>query len=315
MNKCYYSDESKTEDMTVKFVSPQEQLKKGIIKRVPSPKEWATMKQVTKLKFKISGMGLNKIAAIFGLDGNPVCSHSMHLQLGQLIYGNKSEYLYPREELSPDELRQEILKKIPTPEAWVEKTITERINLRINSYSLYRIGKVFGIKGDARCKNEDYLKLGQIIYGYEYKCLNYHTPKELKEIIIKRIPNCETWKKMTSNARTKFKIGQLGIRSIASKFGVEYKPKFDFEHHLELGRKIYGNRHSCLYAFSKKNLKIVIKKLIPKHKKWQEMTQVEKRKFKTLDLGLVAIASKFDVRGDPIRNHKFHLELGKKIYT
>ena len=38
------------------------------------------------------------------------------------------------------------------------------------------------------------------------------------------------------------------------------------------------------------------------------------RKFKVIGLGLVAIASKFNVTGDPIRNNKFHLELGNKVY-
>ena len=72
--------------------SPEE-LRTEILRLAPTPKKWAGMKQKEKLAFRALGVGLSAIATKFGVEGDPVGRHSIHLDLGRRIYGEGHEYL------------------------------------------------------------------------------------------------------------------------------------------------------------------------------------------------------------------------------
>ncbi len=139
-----------------------------------------------------------------------------------------------------------------------------------------------------------------------------------KEILIK-ILTPEEWAGIKTKEKRAFKVAEMKLNAIARKFGVKGSPIDYHSIHLELGRKIYGEEHECLQYeektdLDKEELAQRIREEIPEPEVWAEMKARKKREFKVAGMGLVAIATKFDIKGNPIDNHNIHLELGRKIY-
>jgi len=303
-------------------VKTQEGLRAEILKKVPTPEMWAGMKVKEKQEFKIAGVGPEAIARKFGVMGNPVNYKLVYLELGRKIYGEEHECLQYNEkpELTEEELHNEILKKVPTPEMWAGMEPKDKQAFKIGGMGLFAIAHKLGVKGHPIANLSVYLEVGRKIYGEEHECLQYNekpelTEEELHDEILKKVPTPEMWAGMTQKDKRKFEIGDFKFTAIATQFGIQGNP-FKNSAHLELGRKIYGEEHECLQEkeITVDELRNRILEKIPTPEMWAGMDKNDKIEFKINDLGFVAIATKFGVKGNPVANHSIHLELGRKIY-
>ena len=302
-------------------VKTQEGLRSEILKLKPTPQDWAEMTQKEKQSFKVHDKGLNAIARKFGVEGNPAGYHSIHLELGRKIYGEDHECLKYEEkpDLTPEQIKAEILKLKPTPESWAEMATKEKKSFKIQGKGLIAIARKFGVEGDPISNHLIRLELGRKIYGEEHECLKEFADDEIQAGILKLKPTPESWAEMTQKEKQSFKTQGKGLITIARKFGVEGNPADYHYIHLGLGRKIYGEEHECLQYEEKPDLtseqiKAEILKLKPTPESWADMTAKEKQSFKVYGKGLAAIARKFGVEGNPAGYHSIHLELGRKIY-
>jgi hypothetical protein len=110
----------------------------------------------------------------------------------------------------------------------------------------------------------------------------------------------------------------MGLGALATKFGVKGNPANKYSYHLDLGKKMFGENPVFDYKenpeLSDAELREAARNEIKTPIEWAGMNVKVKRKFKVAGLGLVAMAGRFGIKGNPVNNHKYHLELGKKIY-
>jgi hypothetical protein len=302
-------------------IKTQEGLRSEILKLKPTPQSWADMNKEDKKQFKIFRMGLNAIARKIGVEGNPANNHSVHLEIGRKIYGEEHKCLQYEEkpDLTPEKLKQEILKLKPTPKSWVAMEVKERKRFKISGIGLFAIARKFDVEGNPVSNLLPFLELGRKIYGKEHKCLKEITPDKLIKEILKLKPTPQSWVDMVHKEKKQFKIFSIGLVAIARKLGVQGSPVEKQSVFLELGRKIYGEEHKCLKCEEKPDLTVEqltqeILKLKSTPESWANMSQKEKYQFKTSGMGLYAIATKFGVKENPTINKSNHLALGRKIY-
>ncbi|MBU1683175.1 hypothetical protein KJ742_04480 [Patescibacteria group bacterium] len=271
------------------------------------------MKQAEKKEFKINNMGLYKISTIFGIKGNPVGNHKVHLELGRKIYGDRHDSL---QVFILNKLKQKIIQKIPTPEEWAKMTAIEKSKFKITNIGLYKISTIFNTKGDPVHSHKIHLKLGRKIYGNRYKCLQQTelTLEKLKQKILEKIPTPEDWVLMKWRKKQKIRIADMSLRKIATSFNVKGHPRDNYSAYMELGRKIYGSKHECLQERTPENIRKQILKEVPTLEEWSKMKQMERKIFKVARMGLVGISTIFGVSRNPKDSHAAHMELGKRIY-
>jgi hypothetical protein len=108
------------------------------------------MKQKEKNTSKIGPqqLGLVAIARLFGINGNPVNNHAIHLALGQAIWGETwGESVASRQV----ELRTLIVSQY-TPQTWraIRTRQKEAIEFGSQQLGLVAIARLFGIDGNPR---------------------------------------------------------------------------------------------------------------------------------------------------------------------
>lgn len=131
-----------------------------------TPEIWTSMSAKEKQKIAIHNRKLNAIARIFGLDGDPVGKHTIHIQLGKAIWGDLNCF---REMLiGAQEIRTEIKKRF-VPEVWAQMSQKEKGQINVCSKKLIAIARLFEIKDNPIRTRAIHLKLGRAIWGKEWK--------------------------------------------------------------------------------------------------------------------------------------------------
>jgi hypothetical protein len=151
------------------------------------------------------------------------------------------------------------------------------------------------------------------------KKIDVKSQESLKEAVLELLPTAEDWVGLHWKQRRAFKIGGLGLNALATKFAVNGNVLSNYKFYLELGRKIYGDDQKALKfeevpELPLEELKMAILEKYPTAEGWAALSTIQKRALKIGGLGIVALAGTFGVKGDPANYHKFHLELGRKIY-
>ncbi len=295
-------------------------MKQAILKVVPTAAQWAGIKGDDKDTFKIRGLGLIAIATRFGVTGNPIGYNKYHLELGRIIYGNLPELIYVEKvELTLEDFKKAILNKVPTAVQWAGIDREARLAFKIQGLGLRGIAGKFGIAGNPISNHKYHLELGRMIYGNLPELIDAElTLEDLKKAILNEVPTAAQWAGMDSKAKKNFKVGELGLYAIATKFCIVGNPIKNNKYYLELGRIIYGNLPELIYVekveLTLEDLKKAILNEVPTAAQWARMNAKTKHAFKSQGLGLTAIATRFGVVGNPSNNHKYHLELGRLIY-
>ena len=293
-----------------------DKLKLKILEQVPTVAQWIAMNKERRSSFEVYGMGIKAIATMFHMDGNSIRIYKNHLELGEKIYGNHELLKHENvPALNDDELKAEILKLVPTAEEWAGMNVREKLQFKVTGMGLTAIATRFGVRGNPIGNHSDHLKLGQKVYG-EDEASETVLLEKLRMKILEQVPTIAQWIAMGKGQRFPFKVDGMGIKAIATKFGIKADPSHNYSACLELGRKIYGEDEALKEEkeISLDDLKAEILKLIPTAEEWAGMNTKEKTAFKACGMGFTAIAKRFGVQGSSITNHSFHLELGRLIY-
>lgn len=84
--QIYGDDPAILKAFEIKGRAPEEW--REIIKKTFTPQQWTTIKHRQRKKMRIDGIGLQAIARIFGIQGDPTNDVNIYKELGKVIYGN-----------------------------------------------------------------------------------------------------------------------------------------------------------------------------------------------------------------------------------
>jgi len=305
-------------------VSTQEGLRQLILQDYPTPESWMAMKNKERRTYKVAGMGLIALSNRFGVDGNPTRHLTVHKALGMKIYGEHHECLKATEQKDNEELIRLVLKNYPTPESWIAMEKKERLAYKVAGMGLIALSTRLGVEGNPNRYREVRKTLGRKIYGEHHECLKAteqkeYTKEELIQLILKDYRSPESWVALKHKERQAYKVAGMGLRALATRFGIEGDAAHYHEIHRALGRKIYGEHHECLKATEKKEntneelIRLILKDY-PTPESWVALKQKERRAYSVAGLGLIALSTRFGTKGDPASYHEIYKALGRKIY-
>jgi hypothetical protein len=220
-------------------------LRRAIKRQKPTAVLWVVMKQKEKLKFKVGEMGMNALARKFGVCGNPISNHSLHLLLGKEIYGENEVFeIGEVKEFTLEEMREDVKRQKPTAESWAGMKQKEKIKFKVGEMGMKALSTKFGVVGSPNRNHSVHLSLGKEIYGenevFEIEEVKEFTLEELREDVKRQKPTAESWVGMKKKEKAQFKAGGMGLTALSTKFGVVGNSISNHSIHLLLGKKIYG---------------------------------------------------------------------------
>jgi hypothetical protein len=297
-------------------------------------------------RFGVKGSQVNNTAIhlqlgerIFGV--GTVISERLTVTSKRLL--DKSKFLDLRN-ASQDEITQIIKDAGMTPEQWVEMSFNEKKSFRVpgSDMGMRALARRCGIKGDPVGYTAIHLELGERIFGsctviserllaiLKLLDLRIASEDEIRQIVNDAGITPEQWVSMTAKERRSFRIpgSDMGMNALARVFGVEGDSVGYTAIHLELGERIFG---SCtviserllaisdlldLRNASQDEITQIIKEGGITPERWVEMSYRTKKSFRVpgSDVGMKALARRFDIRGNPVNNTAIHLELGERIF-
>ena len=134
-----------------------------------TPEHWATMarKEKAAYKFQPGNLGLIALARILGVDGNPVSNQSVHLAMGQEVWGDLEclkidERVVVSKEQVIARLREEF-----TPEQWAAMGYKEKAPYKFQpgNLGLNALARILGVDGNPVSKQSFHLAMGREIWG------------------------------------------------------------------------------------------------------------------------------------------------------
>lgn len=203
------------------------------VKRMYGPAQWAAMTAERKRESSFQDIGLNKMASIFGVHGNPVSNHSVHLALGRTVFG--CDCLKAQQAYFARELRTRW-----SAASWAGMTRREKAATKIDGFALQSIATIFGVEGNPCNSLPAHLALGTAIYGRD--CSEVRR-RFISDRIRRRFALAE-WNDMTAARKRRLKVEGLGMKALATSFGVKGDPVNLHAAHLLLGRTIWNDHGS-----------------------------------------------------------------------
>lgn len=301
----------------------------AILEIVPTAELWAKLSsdERGKIHITLDGdlIGLMAIARLLlGVGTNPARYTSDALALGRAIYGNDHECL---KDVSPDELRKEVLKSYPTADDWLKIRATQRQSIKISfggrALGLMMVARIFGLSGNPIGYQKDFLELARAIYG-DLETLKYEelVPEKVIEVVIQKYPTPKDWARLQTPERVglKFTLGSqtFGLSRLATVFGIEGLPAQQNQAFFALGRAIYGDEHECLRYddVSRADMRNAILAIYPTANHWIGINTRSRKALSVSiggrDWGLHAINSLFGIAG--VSSLESFLALGRAIY-
>jgi uncharacterized protein YjeT (DUF2065 family) len=128
-------------------------------------------------KIIVAGMGLKKLATIFGTEGDPFGHLSDHLKLAAKIYQEDAALQIRAEQQAekdrvlkelgadPVKWRARVRELYPDPGAFIRLTSSQRYKIKIDNMTLFGVARIFGGTGDPRNNFGTFLKLAEAVYG------------------------------------------------------------------------------------------------------------------------------------------------------
>jgi hypothetical protein len=216
--------------------------------------------------------------------------------------------------------RTEIIRCYPTPKEWMGMSREEKIQFKIHGKGFHALTTIFGVKGNPRNNSKDMAILGKMIYGEGYDCIECElwNAEEWKKKIREICPIPEDWMGMNTEKKQEFKVYGKGIYTLATIFNGNVSGNYatSSKNMAELGREIYGPEHEIIECefWNQERWKKKIHEICSSAEEWMGMTTERKLQFKVNARGMKALATIFDVCGNPQGNSLDMATLGKVIY-
>ena len=288
-----------------------------------SPEEWIKMSLEKKLKIKIDGFGYLTLCGMFGIKDIKKNGFIKSIKFGLEIWSD-NELLKKTLELenrTVDEWRK-IIKEKYTPEDWLEMPIREMRKIKIDDFTLERLGKIFNIKNSRGVSKKAQLEIGLKVWP-ENKVLKkaYEVELRTKEDWLKIIQEKytpEEWLNMSNEDRRHFKIDNLGLISFGRIFDVKNLQRGTTLAQLQFGLAIWPDSKILQKAYEVETRTVDIWRELIQQKytpeEWLGMSVFQRKKFNIDGVGFLALCKKFSVRNAKQNSEIKNIEFGLKIW-
>ena len=264
--------------------------------------------------FAGTGIGLNAIARLFDVEGDPVNNITAHHNIGQVFW--PGIYLKPKL-LRPDEIRALIVQNY-TPDTWRQLPQSKRYgsNFANTNLGLISIATLLGIDGDPVSNNADLHNLGRAIWPDTYGDPEERERERIRSLILENF-TADTWSRLRQQQRMgkNFAGTGLGLLAISKILGVNGNPvnKTEFLHVLGrvLWPETYGDpgkkEYERIYCILTTTFTV---------EQWSKLKNEERRgeNFAATGMGFRAIATLLGAKGDPIGNNTDFHAMGRVLW-
>jgi len=282
-----------------------------------TPETWASMPANEKIALTSHVKKIKAIATLFGIEGNPIRHHHIHLALGRIIFGD-----HPAFNVMHDaELKEKIFSDLRTrftPQAWASMQQKAKKALTSHGKKLNAIATLFGIQGDPVCFHAVHLALGRAIFGehHLFTVIDEDTRRQEIQLDLLTRFTPERWACMRQKEKCALESHERKLKAIATLFGIEGGPVGNHAVHLALGRAIFGEHHLFTVIDEDTRRQEIQLDLLTRFtpERWACMRQKEKCALESHGQKLKAIATLLRIEGNPIGNHSIHLRLGRAIF-
>ena len=156
---------------------------------------WAWMTSKEKKVIKIYDLGLQALASIFRVNGNPTANHDFHIQLGNIFWPEAKElkdYISNIEQndkalddlsADPAKWRKMFEDMGHNPQSWRKMAYEDKQAIRIHGIGLYAISTKFGLEGDPIRKLSTYIQLGLIFWPESEELQETHKKFQQKSVL------------------------------------------------------------------------------------------------------------------------------------
>jgi transcriptional regulator of met regulon len=228
-----------------------------------------------RCKFKFKELGLNTIATILGVKGDPCGQNLAFYKLVAAIWGD--EHPAVAEKLRSERLRKDpqlliqAMKSKLNCEIFLEmsasRTVEDRVsqsrdNFKFKGLGLNTIGTILGIKGNPRSLNLAFYEIAAAIWGEEHPAVKEklcnerlkNNPELLKQAMKAEL-SCEIFLGMlgsktiegsVTKSRSDFEFRGLGLLAIRTTLGIKGNPCGQNLAFYEIAAAIWGEEHPAV---------------------------------------------------------------------
>jgi hypothetical protein len=146
----------------------------AVLRKKFTAEEWASMDVKKKRGFSYAGLGPGGIAAIFGVKGDPVSYHEIHLKTGVAIFPAEEveKHIAPKlkefekqSELGEDTVMwQAEIKSRYTEDQWLALDGKARRTVFIHGRGMSFLGRIFGVKDNVLSSKKAFAELAERIF-------------------------------------------------------------------------------------------------------------------------------------------------------
>ena len=287
-----------------------------------SAERWRDMKRSEKGKnfTEEHDIGVNALARIFGIEGNPVVFLQVWYELGKKIWSESAIFEQVKEKTKED--WQTYFQDKMSAEQWRDmkqsgkgKNFTEEHDIGV-----YALASIVGIEGDPVGHPQIWYELGQALWpeSTAFDRVKEKTKEEWQKYFQDKM-SAEQWRDMKQSGKGKnfTEEHDIGAYALARIFVIEGNLVSNMRAWYELGQKLWPEST----AFDRANEKTkedwqTYFQGEMTAEQWRDMKRSEKGKNFTEEneIGPIALARIFGMEGDPVSKIQLWYELGQKLW-
>ena len=292
------------EEEAAQALGPDPQKWAEAIRTQMDAETWLALSKEQRRAFKIHGRGLQALATLLGIEGDPIENRQPFLEMATKIWGEtiaveerrkiRQRKKVERLKLQPDEVAQR-LKETISAEQWVNMTSKQRIEYRLEGMSLRVIAGILGVRfvtegGNVAYNTSAHIALGAKVFGEDDPAIKAALQEEEKNAAVLRELGLDTekwrealkqkisadqWMASKCDDRLEFKFHGAGMGAIARVFGIEGDPINQTITHYELGAAIFGENNPDVQPLLERERRevAILNELGKDQEKWRRAVQ------------------------------------------
>lgn len=251
---------------------------RSVLQEKYTAEEWANFTQRQRREIRVLGMGLSKIARIFGVSGHPREDRYAHIELGAKIFGEDDQHINKiftkirtdrdrKNSMGNDAQKwkdavKDSATSTYTAKQWLDLTYEEKGKLEVEGKKLGALATLFGLKGNPRDDRVLYLELTSRIFGKNNPTIlaakkvlekkqegdnEMGDDREKWRSAVQKQYSLDEWMKLSSSdGRKQVKVKGKKVPALATIFGVNGNARDDRCVYLELGIAIFGDKNQVV---------------------------------------------------------------------
>ncbi len=284
----------------------REKLRRKIME-IYTPETWIEIGS-KRSGLRIENKGLEAIASIFGLHGDPTRQMIHHKELGRAIWGDNPVFESKEAGVRKD-LIANLIKSNYEPNTWVKMKTSDMHAFKVDGLGISAVMTLFEIE-DPAISRQKLIELGKAIWQKEWNDPEGEN-KERIRAFIKNTWTPRSWMGITMRERKKIAFEGMGLAALTTLFEVDWDTNYTVEVHNKLGQIIWGDEWKDPLTEDREKALNFIRSHYTVDS-WINLGS-ENNGLKIEGYGLYALATLFGVKGDAVYK-EVRQEIAKLIW-